>query len=1146
MISRNNTVLNKIHFVILAVFLFGFAAASSVSAATFEELYQQGQAAFKAGQFAQAGDLFVKAGNELQKKKDPQAVLLWGNAAICLMKAEDYASAADVYEQILAQKNLPKDKLPQYYSNLVLCRAKLNQRALEIGAIGRMLKAVPKMPPDRLAETYARQGDAYRALELYGPAAAAYDKAIRLLPKDTRPEQRSNLYSAMGRSQGQIGDYDNAEKSLTAARAAAEELGQELTMAEADSNLGILFMERGDYPQAIKLFQAAIEREKKAGLRLNEGSDWNNLGVAKRGAGNYEQAMGHINNAIDIAREVNNVKGEAVATLNRALGYRMAGQYNEAKSDYQAASQLFDKAGLQEGKGMTLMGVGRMAELDDKNYIQALQNYENALEIFRQLKMPRPEGIALLYLGHLHKRIATPGRTTRDMVFDEEPTSPEISKADALKKAKEFYEAALAIGEKLGVKDLIWEARQGLGYTAFQAGKLEDALSNYEKAIDIVNKMFLSLQDVQMLGEFMSGREDLYNEAQEVCAALYKKTGDKKYQDLMMRYGETLKNEVMKANAVMADLKFQDPAKQKLYSEYQKLGSQIKKVTSSIPVVVDLPADATKEQKAKHQEDVNIAKSMQAYADKLNKDLEKTKAQWQKNYPRDTDLVNPDERVNITDIQKNLTDKQAAISYTWLPDEVAITVIRNTGTPLTTHVQIPRKELEHIIKNDFLVNNIQTGIGKDKELDEQRAKKHNDEVNKTLRILYQKLIAPVADQLKDLGKEGRLYIIPTGFLAQVPFAALVSNAEGDEPRYLIEDFEISQVRPAFIKQTMAKAKPAGSIKKMLAVANPHNKNFIMADLPGAFEELDNVNAAIKQTDNMKDMAFDLPDGLTDYKGTLVKKHSPTEKWLDSQLDEPYEIIYLATHGMPASDTLTSLAILNNKYKGGEPKNEKTRELYKKLLKCTDTNLKGNSPLNGFLYLGSEEGDDILKKDVLPESDGLWTLKEIIGIPEKKFENTKYVILSACNTGVTFAPKAIQERGIEELVEAADIDDESSNKKVAQDIEKAKTKRGWNPDVDQQSFVEAFMKKDVHNVYGTLWFAADESSNLLMTKFMSNLVAQGDKPDAVTAYTNAQRAYLAEAREKDEKSIPELMKKLRKLYYEPLHPYFWAVGTVFGK
>ena len=82
-----------------------------------------------------------------------------------------------------------------------------------------------------------------------------------------------------------------------------------------------------------------------------------------------------------------------------------------------------------------------------------------------------------------------------------------------------------------------------------------------------------------------------------------------------------------------------------------------------------------------------------------------------------------------------------------------------------------------------------------------------------------------------------------------------------------------------------------------------------------------------------------------------------------------------------------------------------------------------------------------------------------------------------------------------------------------------------------------MRKGITNVYGTLWFADDAASSALMSKFIQNLVLQSDHPDAVAAFSSAQRELVTKAKA-GEKVIPDTEM--------PYHPFFWAVGAIFGK
>lgn len=1089
-------------------------------AAGLEETFAQAQAAFKAGNFAQAGELFAAAGDQLHKSGDAsKAGLLWGNAAVAHIKGENWAAAADLYEKILAaNKRLPQDQALRVYKNLVLCRAKLNQRALQVTAIDRMLKAVPKLPPAELADVYARQGDAYRIMELYGPAAAAYDKAAHLLPASAPAAQRARIFTAMGLCQGNLGDYGKATQSLEQARKLAASVNETQTTAESDSNLGILYLERGDYPKAMELLKNALAAEEKAKLRRSEGIDHNNLGLVCKAVGSHQEAMRHVEQSLAIAREVGNVRDEAIAMVNRALIHRIAGKLNEARADYREAVRLFEQCGFQEGMAGALLGIGRMEALADKNYALALENYQKALDIYTKLSLLRGRAETLLQLGEVYKYTAAPGRTTRDLVFDDEPTLPQVEPGKAVEQSRAYFAQAMEIAQQLQSKEMIWSAHQGLGYADFREGRLEDALRHYMAAIDTVTSMYVSLESVELLGEYMAGKEDLYSEAQEVCAALYEKTRDRKYLDLQMKYSETLCNEVQKASAALVQMRFEDKNKQAMYEKLNALGRQQAKAAKAVPIAMTLPKDATPEQKAEKSLSDKAITEQKAVALKLEGDYKKLLAEWEKKYPEDRIMFQSSSRVDASLIQKKLEPRWIALHYITLHDKMLINVISKEIIECIS-VDVSKETIDNIIKKKFLVEYIENGYGRKTNFSQGEEQKDLIDVCNTLHSLYSYLISPIEKYLE--GKN-RIYIISDGFLAQTPFAALVSSIDDGVPNFLIEQFDIGYLRPSFIEAFNRPARK-GKIRKLLAIANPDNKNFWMKALPGTINEISTVNSLLKVDKLEKDIAFDQRKISTeDIKHKfpeIIEPISPTEPWVYAKIKENnYEIIYFATHGMPYSDTY----IMRQRTE----KKEKTEHLMKseeKFLKMVNNSLEQQSPFNGFLYLSSSQGDDITKNAIPRERDGLMTIKEIRSY-DGAFDNTRFIILSACNTGVSFVPKSLAENIDETLYNNTGVDKELINS-------------GLMPGVDQISFVDTFMSRGISNVFGTLWFAEDTISAVLMSKFVTKLVEQGNTPDAVAAYSSAQR---------DIVTMGKRGEQVAKGFDMPQHPYLWAVGAIFGK
>lgn len=1137
---------------LLAAFL-AVSAPVATQAAGLEETFQQAQAAYQAGDLDRAAALFMETGNILAAKKDARAGLMWRNAAMARMKQERYADAVEILEKILAGgKGMPMEQLLPVYKAIIRCRSEMKEWPLKADAAEQMLKALPKMPREEAFGAQMDRGDAYRDMELYVSAVEAYSKATALMPRNADPVVRAKLLTTLGLCQGNLGDYAGAVRSLTEARKLAGAIKTPLTMAEADSNLGSLAYEQGDYPAAMAKFNAALEIERKAGLRRLEGADCNNLGAAYRRSGNYREAMRCFEEARVIAREVGDVRHEAIATVNRALLHRITGNIKEAHADYARAMKLYEQCKSREGVAIAHIGLGRMEEAENEDYVLAREHYEKALAIFTDLSLWRWRGETHLHLAHVYEQTAESRRSgTRDLVVDESSTAIDLPREDALARARTEYDAAMRIARAAHAREMIWDAHRGFGRLDFLEGRLESALEHYLAAIDIVTKMHVALKEASMLGEFMAGKEDLYGGAMEVCAALHERTKDRKYLDLQMRFSETLRNDVLKASAAVVKISFADKKQQALYEAMNGLGRRIDQASKAVPVVARAPANAAPNEVRQAQMMREAAAKQLAQVQKLEGDYEAMLATWKEQYPQDAAIFESGSHATMEMIQKNLQPDQVALQYLMLPEKLIVNVISNDNVE-SLSVDVSKDHILKLIKEDFLVGYVEgKGYGRrhlkhtDSSAMLKYAENEMSNVVNTLGELYGYLIRPIESLIE---RKKRLYIISDGFLAQLPFGALVKDAGMKNPVFLVENHDIAYLRPSFIN-VIGKPVQRGRVKKLLAIANADNKNFDMGLLSGTVDEIRDVNSFLRVSNIEKSIGLEAKSETMN--DEMMKKHvaecfpgtkisSPTEDWVIKNISsDMYEIVYFATHGMPYSNVYTSMKELNGKMKELSEKNKKSKKL-ERMWKMFEKNLNVRSPLNGFLYLSGNPKDDILQSEIPPNRDGLLTIREIMGIQAKQFSNTKYVILSACNTGVTFAPVTLYRNEDDEVFNA------EATEKDFREVEKDLRKNAWIPGVEQVSFVETFLKKGALNVYGTLWFADDLMSSIMMSRFMKNLSEQ-ESSDPVVALCDAQRSIIKDGREKNGKlSCMELGSDLRDWRPMPQHPFFWAVGAIFGK
>ena len=1107
-----------------ALLLFAFP----VQAGGLEEVFSQAQQAYKDGKNEEAAALFIRTADMLteagQQDKAPQIL---SNAAICHIRAENWEAAVDVLNRILSfpAKNIPEQILVRTYNNLNISLARLNRPAMQIEASEKMLKALPKLGKVDVADVQTRIADAYRRLELYAKANEYYSKALKLVTADLDPVLFARICTGKALSLGNLGEFDQAVQSLNSSLKALEKSKDAYPLAQANSNLGILHWERGDYPEALKLLETALHWERgdtpetgkrhaelklsdqdKTDLRRSEGVDSNNIGLVYKSMGRMPDAMVRFEEAIAIAREVKDRLDEAKALSNRALLNRIAGNLDEARADYKQAMAIYEEKGFQEGRAGALMGIAKMAELEERNYAAALDGYKQALEIYTRLEMPRGRAEALLQIGGILKKSLTPGRASRDLVYEDDPVEPAVSGSDALTECANVYAEALRLAERCGSKEMIWPARQGAGFVLRRQDKLEEALDQYMKAIDMVTAMRVSLADVELLGEYMAGKEDLYEESMELCARLFEKTRDAKYLSLQMRLGETLRNEVQKASASLVRLNFADSKKQALYDDLTRLGKRQAQAEAAVPLLPDAaPDQKDAEASARYAMQKEAAEKQKSEVAKLDKNYQKLLEEWKKKYPGDAVVFESSSRVDIPSVQKVLGPDQVVLQYVALRDQMLILAVSADKVDCAT-VPVSQKEMTETIKTDFLVKYIEEyGHMSAPTLAEEE--RHLKDSLVILSRLHKWLVEPVQAALTS---KKRIYVVADGFLAQVPFGALVTKMEGDTPSFLVEEFDIAYVRPSFIT-ALTKPKAKESIKTLLAVGNPRNtKLTLLAPLDGAEKEVSEADATIKRDTSLKDVKF---------------QRDASEGWLKNNLAKSkYEFIYFATHGMPHSETYYKFVLKMGKSLETMKKKQESDPTDKRAARIAQLEnernfilqqIPGLSPLNGFLYM-SESGN---------EEDGLLTIKEIMEIPESSFSSTRYALLSACNTGVTFAPATLEDGVMEEQFSIGDV-------------EKELRKTGWVPGIDQVSFVDVFMRRGINNVYGTLWFASDESSQYLMSNFMKRLMEQGNAQDAVIAFSDTQRQYIADCKAGQ--------KPLGSTYPVPLNPYFWAVGAMFGK
>jgi CHAT domain-containing protein/tetratricopeptide (TPR) repeat protein len=1087
----------KLLFLLLILLTLPLHAHAAVSAKDVDKAFTEGQAAYKEGRLDDAAADFTKAADALVSlKQQDKARAVYNNVAIIRMKQERWQDAYDIYTKALG---LPGKLDGGFHvkatGNMAYCAEKAQRHDLKAEAIDKLLRSKTKIEQVDLLNFLSMQGDAYRASERYALACKSYEKALTL--KDVPQDKRVTILTGLGLAQGNLGRYPKALASLSEALKDATALQQQMAIVEATSNIGVIYWEMGQYEKASEMLEKALGSAKDFKLRRNEGVDSNNIGLVYKSAGQLNEAIKRIDTALAIAREVNNPRDEAIALSNRALLLRMSGDNKAARDSYAKALEMYRTVAFTEGEASTLMGLAKMDMVVDKNYGAALEKLTNAAAIYEKLENPGFLAEAYVQLGQLYQKIATPNRKTRDLVFeDDEPEGVSLAPAEALAKSKEFYAKALPLAEKTGRKEIIWSALHGMAFVERENKRLAAAMDYYTRAVDVVLSMKGTEENPDLLLEFLRDKDDLFAEAIDVCSRLYEQKKDPALLQKQMEYDEIYRNEVVRAHSKLASLSYAEPEKKALYNEIVQLTSSKKKTEAAARESAKDESPAAKAENAIVTEETSLV--AKEFEDKLKL--------WKSRYPNDAALFDAAVNVNMDDLRAKLAADQAIVQYFPLEDSLIILTATNEEIAMT-RVEVAYDKLASLIRDEFIAVNIE-GFGHS-----DRKKLPSGEPNMCfdnegpcyeqmlaqLQQLYQYLYAPVADKLKD---KPRLYIVTSKYLSYVPFAGLIiERRENAIPHFLVEDKTITLSRLSFMQTSLgAQQKTQADTGNIIAVGDPQHDvlEVTLRRLGGAKAE------AQLAADSTKEIA---PQATAT---VMLGEDAKKSLWRKNIADTQYSVFYFATHGIPYAEIKYDSGNIRRSVEkaikdGISTVNKKPIALYQNFLSFYDANFTNNSHLNGFLFMAYPDGKE----------NGLLTLREIQELPDSSFAKASLAVLSACNTAVSYSPKVAANENVQE-----DLESIEASKELAD--------AGWTPGVDQVCLVDTFMKKKFRNVYGTLWFADDDASAMIMSSFMKNLK---EMPPA-QALRKAQLYYL--------QNLP------KNIGDYPMHPYFWACGNIFGQ
>lgn len=301
------------------------------------------------------------------------------------------------------------------------------QRGGEWIALDTLLGARPddvRAHPDLIAmrgEALLRGGRAREARDWLSPV-------IQIIERRGDRVLHRRALNLLGAAHLELGELVAAHRTFEWLLDLARQDGDDLLVARATNNLGIIANIRGDRERALAMYALAVAAYQRLGHTNGLAESHHNMGISFRQLGALERADEHERRAIDFAREAASIRLEALARLGRA---EISLARGDAELAAATATRVADAFGeipdpIQQAGALRVLGMARMAA---QSYGAAAGVLSESLRLARQCGSSLDQAETLRALAYLASASGDPVR------------------------ADVYAHAAMAIFERLGAKE---------------------------------------------------------------------------------------------------------------------------------------------------------------------------------------------------------------------------------------------------------------------------------------------------------------------------------------------------------------------------------------------------------------------------------------------------------------------------------------------------------------------------------------------------------------------------------------------------------------------------------------------------------------------------------------------------------------------
>ena len=511
--------------------------------------------------------------------------------------------------------------------------------------------------------------------------------------------------------------------------------------------------------------------------RTGELESLNNLGWVYMDLGQYDRALEYFQQALAFSREIKDRGGEAASLHNLGVAYGNLGQYDRAMDYYQQALAIKREIKDRRAEGDSLNNLGVVCQ-----GAESMEYHQQALAIRREIRDSGGQLESLINLGFAYY---DSGRYDRSL--------------KAFKEALEIY-------QEVGKPENLWRVQCGLGAVEAKRASYGEAIQYYRQSLDTIEGLRAGLVDKDNKTTFMQNKLHVYDGLIDLLRSRHEQEPTKGYDRDALEIFERKQGRL-----------FLEEMGQSGARNFAGLPEQVKSQETELEHRLNTLQTNLVKGRLQPQPDRQRLQTLETELSQAREAFQILRVEIQTKYPDYYALKYP-QPAKLAELQaKVLKPGEIMLVYGVMEEKTCLWVIGKEVCRLYT-LPIGQKDLGRKIAA-YRRTVLKTGdeAGKAAGPQAPAGKAPNQPRHELFSLLFP---APVRSALS---AGSRLYIIPTGPLYALPFEALETQAAGEPPHYLVEDYAVAYLSSASLLKTLREAQARKQVQPpypLLAFANP--------------------------------------------------------------------------------------------------------------------------------------------------------------------------------------------------------------------------------------------------------------------------------------------------------------------------------------